>query len=80
MRASPPLCVVSAIDAAPALLSDRPDEDERAEQHLYASCLVYVKLSILSTDLRSSAGADHREELRRFIYALDGLPPLCEYA
>ena len=80
MRASPPLCVVSAIDAVPALSSNRPDEDERAEQHLYASCLVYVKLFILSTDLRSSTGTDHREELRRFIHALDGLPLLCEYA
>jgi len=64
----------------PALLSNRPDEDERAEQHLYASCLVYVKRSILSTDLQSSTGIEHREELRRFIDALDGLPPLCEYA
>ncbi len=36
----------------PALSSNRPDEDERAEQHLYASCLVYVKRSILSTDLQ----------------------------
>jgi hypothetical protein len=72
MRASPPLCVVSATDAAPAVSSNRSDEDTRIEQHLYASCLVYVKRSILSTDLRSSTGTDRRENCEDLSARLTG--------
>ena len=56
----------------PVLSSNRPDKDETTGQHLYAPYLVYVKRSILSTDLRSSTLLDRREGLRRFLSGLTG--------
>ena len=37
-------------------------------------------LSFCQQICRSSAVADHPEDLQRFVCLLDGLSPLCEYA